>query len=421
MRYRIYSEFASGSMGRVCFGKLRGAFGFQRTVAIKRLRREGLGDPGAIAMLIDEARITARIHHPNVVAVRDVVVTDNEILIVMEYVHGESLLALIRAGPVPRAIAARILSDVLRGLHAAHEATDRRGESLEIVHRDVSPSNVLVGVDGIARIGDFGIAKAVGKLHETRTGHIKGKLTYMPPEQLCGETLDRRADVYAAGIVLWETLSGMFLFADSSPEEMLDRKLRGEVPAPSEMDRDLAPFDAIAIRAMKSESHERFSTAREMAIALERCTELAAPSAVGAWVEATASGALSERARRLEDAEAEGAGEERQRARRMASAGLPVGLLVVLLVGAAAVMAGSGRQGAGGVSAPSAEPKPVGSVTAMPAEPLTGVPPTAVAIPVRRSPRRPASSTSGPSRPACEMPFVVDSEGRRHYKRECMP
>lgn len=211
-RYALYGPIASGGMAAIHFGRLVGTGGFARTVAIKRLRGEFLDTPEVITALLDEARLASRIRHPNVVSILDMVAGEEEVFLVMDYVVGETLAKLLTAAhsaserPTPR-IATAILTGVLFGLHAAHDATDERGEPLGIVHRDVSPQNVLVGADGLARLLDFGIAKGKGRLQTTRAGQLKGKVSYMAPEQILGEEPDRRSDVYAAAVVLWETLT----------------------------------------------------------------------------------------------------------------------------------------------------------------------------------------------------------------------
>ena len=157
-RYWIYDEIAAGGMATVHLGRLVGPAGFTRTVAIKRLHPQFAKDEEFSSMFLDEARIAARIRHPNALTALDVVTSKGELYIVMDYIHGESLGKLLRGGPVPLAIASAIVTQALLGLHAAHEAVDDLGEPLSIVHRDVSPQNVLVGVDGVARVVDFGIA-----------------------------------------------------------------------------------------------------------------------------------------------------------------------------------------------------------------------------------------------------------------------
>ena len=190
-RYALYDSIACGGMASVHLGRLIGPAGFSRTVAIKRLHENYAKDPEFVAMLLDEARLAARINHPNVVSTLDVVAVGPELLLVMEYVAGESLSALIRtcqqtehSPPIP--VVVDIAIGMLNGLHAAHEATGEGGQPLNIVHRDVSPQNVLVGTDGVTRVVDFGIAKAIGRTQETRSGAIKGKPAYMAPEQLQG-------------------------------------------------------------------------------------------------------------------------------------------------------------------------------------------------------------------------------------------
>src|SRR5580658_8361717 len=182
-RYVLYDEIASGGMASVHIGRLLGPAGFSRTVAIKRLHAHYAKDPAFVAMFLDEARLAARVRHPNVVSTLDVETKNAEIFLVMDYIQGESLSKLLRAAreagaPVPGAVASAILGGVLYGLDAAHDATDEGGRPLRIVHRDVSPQNVLVGVDGISRVVDFGVARAASKLSTTQSGQLKGKLAY---------------------------------------------------------------------------------------------------------------------------------------------------------------------------------------------------------------------------------------------------
>src|SRR4051794_10223317 len=187
-RYAIFDAIATGGMATVCFGRLVGPKGFARTVVVKRLHPQLAGDPDVATMFQDEARIAARIRHPNVVPVIDVVSDGGELLLVMEYVHGESLAYLARAGERHTAQSVRVVVNVvvaaLHGLHAAHEATGDSGGPLDIVHRDVSPQNILVGVDGVARVVDFGVAKAAGQSHATAVGQVKGKIRFLAPEQV---------------------------------------------------------------------------------------------------------------------------------------------------------------------------------------------------------------------------------------------
>jgi serine/threonine-protein kinase len=207
-------------MATVHLGRVKGEAGFTRTVAIKRLHPQYAKDPDFVAMFVDEARLAARIRHPNVVPTLDVIsdgVGEGEIFLVMEYVPGESLSRLLRAlrakkRLVPPRIAVTLLCGVLHGLHAAHQAKSEKGVPLGLVHRDVSPQNILVGTDGTAHVLDFGVAKATGRLNTTREGELKGKLAYMAPEQLETRSLTQQSDVYAAAVVLWELLTLRRLF-----------------------------------------------------------------------------------------------------------------------------------------------------------------------------------------------------------------
>ena len=184
-------------------------------------------------MFLDEARLTLAIDHPNVVRTLDVVADESELFLVMEYVPGESLARLVRAERSPPCrVMAAVMTDALLGLHAAHEAKDARGELLHIVHRDVSPQNILVGDDGVSRILDFGVAKATGRARETQNGEVKGKLSYMAPEYLQGRDVSPQTDVYAAGVVLWEVMTNKRLFAGETEGQIVTMVLAGKVPSP---------------------------------------------------------------------------------------------------------------------------------------------------------------------------------------------
>ncbi len=306
-RYALYGEIASGGMATVHLGRLLGPVGFSRTVAIKRLHSQFAKDPEFVSMFLDEARLAARVRHLNVVPTLDVVATEGELFLVMDYVQGESLAKLGRIaetqGAIPVRIIAGILVGALHGLHAAHEAKSERGEKLDLVHRDISPQNILVGVDGVARVLDFGVAKATGRLQTTREGHLKGKLSYMAPEQVSGR-VTRQTDVYAAGIVLWEALTGVRLFRGDTDAETLHRVISGVVAPPSQYAANLPPgLDAVVLGALRREPTERYATAREFAVAIERCTGIASPTEIGEWVEAVAHDTLLRRAERVNEIE----------------------------------------------------------------------------------------------------------------------
>jgi serine/threonine-protein kinase len=301
-RYVLYDEIASGGMATVHFGRLSGPVGFSRTVAIKRLHPHYAKDPEFVTMFLDEARLCGRIRHPNVVPTLDVVTLEGEIFIVMEYVAGEALSKLMRSASqkgifIPPKVAATIISSVLHGLHAAHQTKDEHGRELGIVHRDVSPQNVLVGVDGTARVLDFGVAKAAGRLQTTRDGQIKGKIAYMAPEQLAGAEATKQVDIYAAAVVLWEMLAGRRLFDGETEAIVLARAIDGKVDPPSLHNPALArSVDEIVLRGLARDPAVRYASAREMALAVEQTMGLASPSDVGEWVEMVAGEELQRRA-----------------------------------------------------------------------------------------------------------------------------
>jgi serine/threonine protein kinase len=308
-RYALYGKIASGGMATVYFGRMVGAAGFTRTVAIKRLHPHLAEEPDFVSMMMDEARLAARVQHPNVAQTLDVVTTGGELLLVMEYVAGESLSRLLRSESarqrhVSPPIVSAVMNGVLHGLHAAHEAKSDRGVPLGIVHRDVSPQNVLVGVDGLARVIDFGVAKAAGRLQTTREGVVKGKVAYMAPEQLSGRAATRQADVYAAGVLLWETLAGRRLIQADDDAGMFAQVLSGPRDSPSRWVAGLPPeLDAVVMRAIDRDPAARFATAREMADALVRAMPPALGTDVGAWVEEVAKQVLDKRSAQLAEIE----------------------------------------------------------------------------------------------------------------------
>ena len=312
-RYTVHGELASGGMATVHIGRQLAAGGFAKLVAIKRMHPQFAKDPDFLAMFVDEARLASRIRHPNVVQSLDVLAEQGEVLLVMEYIHGDALSRINRVlrgrqERIPLRIAIAIMSGVLQGLHAAHEAKSEKGEPLGIVHRDVSPQNVIVGVDGVARVLDFGIAKAADQVHLTREGELKGKLVYMAPEQLLGEPLTRRTDIFSAAVVLWECLTGQRLFESDSQSALLARARMQKVDAPSMYAKEISPqLDAIVAKGLAMSQNDRWQTARDMALALEDCIPPATTAQVGAWVEDVCSRALSERQKRIDEIEAAGA------------------------------------------------------------------------------------------------------------------
>jgi serine/threonine-protein kinase len=305
-RYSLFDEIASGGMATVYLGRLNGSGGFVRTVAIKSLHAHLAKDPEFVSMFLDEARLAARIRHPNVVPTLDVVASKGEVFLVMEYVQGETLSRLVRLqrshgqlAPLP--IVFRVMSDVLHGLHAAHEARDDNGLHLDIVHRDVSPQNVLVGVDGVARVLDFGVAKATGRSQTTRDGAIKGKLSYMAPEQLMSKGVTRQTDIYAASVILWELLTGRRLFTGDNEADVIGKLMHRQIPPPRQLVPHLPPaIDAVVMRGLADSLDQRFATARDMCADLARCGIAEAPAlAVGEWVQSLAIDSLADRSAKI--------------------------------------------------------------------------------------------------------------------------
>jgi serine/threonine-protein kinase len=300
-------------MATVHFGRLLGPAGFARTVAIKRLHEQYARDPEFVSMFLDEARLAARIRHPNVVDVLDVVTTQGELFLVMEYVHGDSLSGLLKLAKkqrtkIPPRILAAVVVGALQGLHAAHEAKDEHGQPLGIVHRDVSPHNIIVGADGIPRVLDFGVAKAAGRLQSTHSGQLKGKLAYMAPEQVAGKGVDRRTDVWSMAIVLWEGLLGMRLFEADNEAAVIDQVRHKPIEAPSTVDIDAPPeFDEVVMRGLSRDIAQRYPTAREMARAVEKCVGVASSNEISEWIEFVAAEKLAERAHVVEAVESSSA------------------------------------------------------------------------------------------------------------------
>src|SRR4029079_793317 len=201
-------------------------------------------------------------------------------------------------------LAVTVVTGVLHGLHAAHEATTEHGEPLHIVHRDVSPQNVIVGVDGVPRVFDFGVAKAAHRAQTTQDGSIKGKISYMAPEQLLSEGVDRRADVYATAVVLWEALTGERLFEGDNQGRVVRKILDEVVPPPSSRVPGLpTALDDAVMRGLDRDVTRRYQTARDFAAAIERCCPAASATDVGSWVDALGGSELGERARRVKDIE----------------------------------------------------------------------------------------------------------------------
>jgi hypothetical protein len=293
----------------VHLGCMLGPAGFSKLVAIKCLHAQFALEAEFVSMFLDEARLTSSIHHPNVVASLDVVAEQGELLVVMEYVHGETLAALLRtsrqAGELPPLpVVTRIVCDALEGLHAAHVAS-LAGRCLNIVHRDVSPQNIMVGADGNTRVLDFGIAQAAIRSRATASGTIKGKIAYMSPEQLQNQGVDARTDIFAAGIVLWEALTGKRLFFAPDSRETVSRVLISTISPPSAVVPGLpGEIDRVVLKALMRDPEQRFQSAHDFAEALRNATTEGSRRAVVDWVGRVAKDSLARRLDLLETLEA---------------------------------------------------------------------------------------------------------------------
>jgi serine/threonine protein kinase len=269
--WRVIRVLGVGGMARVSLAEQWRGGRLERLVALKRMHEHLAENAEFVRMFFDESRLASAVQHPNVVRVLEVHARADERFLVMEYVEGYSLARIMQhfaaqGRRMPLSFAIRIVVDTLRGLHAAHEARDAEGAPLGIIHRDVAPQNVLVSVGGVARITDFGVARAAGRLSETAPGLVKGHLAYVAPEAVSGAEVTHRADVFAAGVILWELLSGQRLMAADTHVETLRNVAVRPIPAPI----DTAPLlAAVCARALDRDPMRRYPTARAFAAALE--------------------------------------------------------------------------------------------------------------------------------------------------------
>ncbi|AKF04979.1 serine/threonine protein kinase [Sandaracinus amylolyticus] len=275
--YRVLARLAAGGMAEIYLAKRGGVAGFERAVVIKRMLPHLAHEPELRTTLLDEARLMSRLRHPNIVSVQEFSRDSRDFYLVMEYLRGESLSGIRREllGRNERldpALATLIISEMCAGLHAAHEVCDESGKPLHVVHRDVSPQNLFITFDGEVKLLDFGIACFEDRSAHTKTGMTKGKFAYMSPEQFAGEKLDRRADVFAAGAMLHELLTGKRLFARESEAQVLKAVLHDPIPLPSQVADDdvLIPdaLDEICMKALARDREERFPSAEAMRDAL---------------------------------------------------------------------------------------------------------------------------------------------------------
>ena len=275
-KYTLYERIGRGGMADVFKGRIQGPAGFERVFVVKRILPHLSDDPTFIKMFVDEAKMSARLNHPNIVQIFELGAVEGEYFISMEYVAGHDLAETMRAmwkrTGAPRAdLVAYIGREICRALAYAHDLTDERGQLLGMIHRDVSPSNVMLSYEGSVKLLDFGIAKALGESPETtKSGTLKGKYAYMAPEQTEGDNVDHRIDIFAAGIALHEVLTGRRLFKGANDIQTIERVRRCDVRPPSLVNPAVPPeMDAVLLKALARDRNDRFGSAAEMADALD--------------------------------------------------------------------------------------------------------------------------------------------------------
>lgn len=286
-RYELLLPIAQGGMATVWAARLKGSRGFQKTVAVKTMLPNLSDDPQFEQMFLDEASLASRIHHPNVAEILDLGEQDEVLYLVMEWVDGEALSILSKTAKknhayLPQRIALRMVSMACAGLHAAHELKDEHDVCIELVHRDVSPQNILVTYDGIVKLVDFGVAKAIGRAGgETTAGQLKGKVPYMSPEQAKGGKVDRRTDIFAMGIVLYKLTTGLHPFlGDNDMLTMRNIITKGALP-PRSLNPDFSPeLEQVVMKCLQKNPAERYQTMADLDRAIDRVMSVTGASVV---------------------------------------------------------------------------------------------------------------------------------------------
>jgi serine/threonine protein kinase len=269
-RYTLLYHFATGGMANLYLARFTGPDGFEKKVAIKKIHDHLNKEQDFIRMFVDEARLAARISHPNVVQTLELGMEDDTHFIAMEYVNGENLTALVRRTKLPFSYSARVVADAAAGLHSAHELRDSDEQLLGVVHRDVSPQNILVAYDGAVKVVDFGVARARGGLHQTSVGTIKGKYSYMAPEQMRSEEVDRRTDIFSLGVVLFEVATRHRLFKGDSDAAVIEKVQRGPIARPTVLVPGFPPrLEEIILTALSRDPAGRFESSHALQEALE--------------------------------------------------------------------------------------------------------------------------------------------------------
>ncbi|HOX45528.1 MAG TPA: serine/threonine-protein kinase [Myxococcota bacterium] len=286
--YELQRRLARGGMGEIWLAERKGMAGFSKQVVIKTILEDNLEEPGVVQMFLDEGRIAANLHHPNIAQTYDLGEVKSTYYIAMEYVHGHDLRDLLlvhleKGQLIPLNILLRVTAQVCDGLHYAHHWKTPEGLPAGIVHRDISPQNILVTFDGASKIIDFGIARAMAGASKTRTGVIKGKCAYMSPEQVQAESLDGRSDLFSLGVVMYELITGRRLFKRDTEMATLEAVIRTSIPPPTKLDPSVPkPVEELVLRALQRSPKKRFQTAQEMQLAVEevmQATGLLATSA----------------------------------------------------------------------------------------------------------------------------------------------
>jgi serine/threonine-protein kinase len=277
-KYQLIGELGHGGMAKVYLALAAGPAGFNKLVVVKQILTHLGEDSDFLAMFLDEARLAARLNHPNVVQTNEVGEDNGRYFLCMEYLEGQPFnrvlarLVTKAAGSARLSLAQqlRILADALSGLHYAHELCDFDGTPLSVVHRDMSPHNIFVTYAGQVKLVDFGIAKAQSSSVETRAGMLKGKVAYMAPEQALGEKVDRRADIFSIGLILWEILAGRRMFKGVPDIAAMHCLIKGDLPRPSSVARNVPPgIEAICMKAIAHNRADRHATAADLATDLE--------------------------------------------------------------------------------------------------------------------------------------------------------
>ncbi len=308
-RYELLMPIARGGMAMVWAARLKGSRGFQKLVAIKTMLPAMSDDPNFEKMFLDEASLASEIRHPHVIEILDLGEQDNVLYLVMEWVDGEPLNVLMnhaaKQGGIPLRIAVSLVAQACRGLHAAHELRDEQGTLVGLVHRDITPQNILVSYDGVVKIVDFGVAKATSRIAaETEAGQLKGKIAYMSPEQLRGNTIDRRTDVFALGILLYMLTTGVHPFKGDDQPRTIDNILSDEpIPSPRRFVPGIsADYEAVLAQALAKDPGKRFPSANDLLKALTRVMQPATDEEVADYVRNLLQDLLEKRRRAVKAA-----------------------------------------------------------------------------------------------------------------------